>query len=235
MKIKLDARLSAIFDMVPPEGVVADIGCDHALLACALIETGRAKHVFACEANLGPLLHAKKTIADNCLSNSIDTVLTNGLTDLPHSTIDTFIIAGMGGELIADIVLTHMWTRNSRFRFILNPMTKEEKLRRLLFENGFTIAKETCVFSDNKLYTVMYVYYTESSCSIEEFSFYTGCHLYSNDFSSQLYISRVIQRLEKKINGVKMSKNAESDEKIEYYKKITKEIKNKAEKRWNDK
>ena len=235
MKIRLDARLSAIFDMVPSKSVVADIGCDHALLACALMETGRANHVFACEANLGPLSHAKKNIADNCLSNSIDTVLTNGLTDLPHSIIDTFIIAGMGGELIGDIMLTHMWTRNSRFRFILNPMTKEEKLRKLLFENGFVIEKETCVIDDNKLYIVMFVYYTVLSHSIDEFSFYTGCHLYSNDFPSQLYISRVIQRLEKKIDGLKMSKNAENDEKIEYYKKITKEIADKAEKRWNNK
>ena len=235
MKIRLDARLSAIFGMVPSKSVVADIGCDHALLACALAETGRASHVFACEANLGPLLRAQKTIMENCLSSKIDTVLTNGLTGLPHSLIDTFIIAGMGGELIGEILLTHMWTRDSRFQFILNPMTKEEDLRRLLFKNGFTIAKEVCIISDIKVYTVMLVLYTDLSCDIEELSFYTWCHLDSNDFSSMLYISRVINRLEKKINGLRMSKKAENDEKLQYYEKITEEIKNKVQKRWNGK
>jgi len=233
MEIKLNPRLSAIFDMVSSKSVVADIGCDHALLACALAGTGRASRVFACEANLGPLLHAKKTIEENCLSNSIDTVLTNGLTGLPHSLIDTFIIAGMGGELIGDIMLTHMWTRDSHFQFILNPMTKEEKLRELLFKNGFTIAKETCVIDGNKVYIVMLVYYTVISHSVEEVSFYTGCHLYSNDFPSRLYISRVIRRLEKKVTGLKMSKKVGNDKEIEYYERITEEIKNKAEKRWN--
>ena len=231
--IRLDARLSAIFDMVSPKSVVADIGCDHALLACALAETGRAARVFACDANPGPLEHAKKNIADNCLSNSIDTVLTNGLTGLPHALIDTFIIAGMGGKLIGDILLTHRWTRDSRFQFILNPMTKEEKLRKLLFENGFIIAKETCVVFDNTVYVVMSVSYTDKTYDIEEVSFYTGCHLYSNDFPSRIYISRVINQLEKKNNGLKMSKKIKNNDEIKYYEKILEEIKNKAEKGWN--
>lgn len=220
-KIHLDARLSAIKNLVKPCGLIADIGCDHGYLICELVKSGISKRGLACEANLGPLNRAYKTITENCLSGSIDTVLTNGLTDLPFSAIDTFIIAGMGGELIAEILLTFPQARDSRFDFILQPMTKPEKLREALFKNGFTITLERAVMCDNIVYTVMCVKYTNSSHACDIVTSYTGLLHENNDFPSRLYLRQTVHRLNKKSKGLIVSKN---EKEAELYTRIAQQI-----------
>lgn len=207
--ICLDARLAAVMDLVKPGSVAADIGTDHGYLICALAKAGIIERGFACDVNLKPLERAKKTIRENCLSGSIETVLTDGLTGLPHWLIDTIIIAGMGGDLIAEILLAHTWASNSRFHFILQPMTKPGKLRKAIFENGFTISSERAVISANKVYTVMSVKYTDSSTETDDISLHTGMLLDNDDFPSRLYLEQTVRRLEKKAVGFKASKTPE--------------------------
>lgn len=227
--IQLDNRLTVISEFVTKNSVAADIGCDHGYLICSLVKTGRIKHGFACEANLGPLENAKKTIEENCLSNSIDTVLTNGLTDLPYSAIDTFIIAGMGGDLISEILLSHAWTRDNRFDFILQPMTKAENLRQTIYKNGFTITKEQAVISDNKVYTVILSKYTKRIYDTDPISCYTGCLFDNDDFPSRLYLEQTAKRLEKKSKGLFMAKNPENAKK---YADLASEIRERIKLKW---
>lgn len=212
--IHLSPRLEAIKNLVRKNSVVADIGCDHAQLICALAESGIATRGFACEANLKPLERAKRTINENCLSNRIHTVLTNGLTDLPHREIDVIIIAGMGGDLISGILLAHPWTRDSRFQFILQPMSKAENLRKSLFENGFAISSERAVISDNKVYTVIDVTYTDCICYPGLLTCYAGRVLENNDFPSGLYIRQVLRRVETRATGLERAGNLEEAEKF---------------------
>lgn len=206
---------------VPTGSVVADIGTDHGHLICQLVKDGIIKRGFACDVNPLPLERAKRTIRENCLSDSIDTVLTDGLTDLPYQVIDTVIIAGMGGDLIASILLAHPWTRDSRFRFILQPMSKPEKLRKSLFENGFTISSETIVYSVGKVYSVMCVIYTGKTLEYSDISFYLGSIPERSDFSVKLYLERMARQLEKRAEGLLRSK---TPEKAEKYADIAKEI-----------
>lgn len=222
--LHLDARLSAIKNLVKPCNLVADIGCDHGYLICALVESGIAKRGLACDANSGPLNRAYNTITENCLSDSIDTVLTKGFTDLPFSTIDTFIIAGMGGELIAEILLEFPQARDSRFDFILQPMSKPERLRKALFENGFTITFEIAVICDNKVYSVMCVKYTQSSCECDIVTSYTGLLHRNNDFPSQLFLKKTVQQLTAKAEGLRKAKNGKNDAEAEEYTRIARQI-----------
>jgi tRNA (adenine22-N1)-methyltransferase len=184
--------------MVRPGSVAADIGCDHARLICKLAQAGIIKRGFACEANSGPLENARKTICENCLDTVIEAVLTDGLNDLPYQGIDTFIIAGMGGELIAEIMLSQPWIFDTRFDFILQPMTRAEVLRQRLFENGFNIEKEQAVISGNRVYTVMRVKYTESDVYYDDLAFYTGKLLEDDSFAAAKYLEAVVRRLRKK-------------------------------------
>lgn len=223
-KIRLDARLLAVKDMVKPCDLVADIGCDHGYLICELVKSGIAKRGLACEANPGPLSRARNIITENCLSDRIDTVLTNGLTDLPFSTIDTFVIAGMGGSLVAEILLTFPQARDSRFDFILQPMTKHEKLREAIFTNGFTIESETAVICDNRLYTVMYAKYTQSAYPWDDTTFYTGLLHESNELPAKQYLEHTAQQLEKKAAGLLMAKSRKEFEIIEKYIRIARQI-----------
>jgi tRNA (adenine22-N1)-methyltransferase len=71
---------------------------------------------------------------------------------------DDIIIAGMGGETIAEI-LEGCKHKNSDTRFILQPMTKQDRLRKSLDELGYEIIKEILVPCTKKTYIVIYAKY----------------------------------------------------------------------------
>ena len=73
----------------------------------------------------------------------------------------------MGGELIARIVTECKFTTPDT-RFILQPMTKAEILRRELYRKGFEIEREEAAKAAGKIYTVMLVKYTGIKTEIEE-------------------------------------------------------------------
>ena len=69
----------------------------------------------------------------------------------------------MGGELIADILHAAPWTAHGAHRFVLQPMTCADRLRRYLAENGFSIVREALAQEGRHLYTVMEVFAGEGN------------------------------------------------------------------------
>jgi tRNA (adenine22-N1)-methyltransferase len=63
-------------------------------------------------------------------------------------------IAGMGGELICSIIDSKPELKSDCVRLILQPMTRQETLRKYLSENGFRFEKEITV-EEGKYYTVI--------------------------------------------------------------------------------
>ena len=106
-KNMLTVRLDCIIGYVN-SNVVADIGTDHAYVATELIKTNRAKRVIATDVNQGPLNAAIENIKKNNMENVIETRLGSGLSVLKKGEADTIIIAGMGGELICEIIKKDM-------------------------------------------------------------------------------------------------------------------------------
>ncbi len=191
MALKLDRRLLTIAEMVRLDGKICDVGTDHAQLPCYLFQNG-AKDVIASDVNDGPLEAAKATIAQYHAENCVRIMKSDGLRSIPPC--DDVIIAGMGGELIARIV-SECTFRNENTRFILQPMTKAEILRRELYINGFEILEERAAESAGKIYTVMLVKYTGVKVGIsDEFAFFGK----NND---KIYIESVNAKLRKRANG----------------------------------
>ena len=146
MAVKLDPRLFTIAQMVRLDGKICDVGTDHALLPCFLFQRG-ARDLIASDVNDGPLRAAVATVKQHGAENNIKVIKSDGLRDVPEC--DDVIIAGMGGELIARIVTECSFT-NENTRFILQPMTKAEILRRELYTNGFEITEERTALSAGK-------------------------------------------------------------------------------------
>lgn len=69
----------------------------------------------------------------------------DGLAPLCPGEADDIVIAGMGGETIASILGAAPWTKDGRYRLILQPMTRHECLRRFLLTGGFDILSEQMV------------------------------------------------------------------------------------------
>ena len=71
--------------------------------------------------------------------------LGNGIDILEDGEVDVVAIAGMGGNLIADILEWNLAKSRSIKRYILQPRRHVGKLRHWLQCNGFRIVKESLV------------------------------------------------------------------------------------------
>ena len=177
--MKLSKRLQTIADFVKKGAVVADIGTDHAHIPIYLIKNNIISKAYACDINAGPLEKAKENINYYGVKN-IELRLSNGLEKLKTDEADTVIIAGMGGELIIDILEKGRRFFESKRKFILSPHTKIDEVRKFLLSNGFEITKEDMCIDEGKFYTVMEVKYTENKEMYSEAELLYGKYLIEN-------------------------------------------------------
>ena len=177
--MKLSKRLQTIADFVKKGAVVADIGTDHAHIPIYLIKNNIISRAYACDINAGPLEKAKENINYYGVKN-IELRLSNGLEKLKTDEADTFIIAGMGGELITDILERGRRFFDTERKFILSPHTKTDEVRKYLLSNGFEITKEDMCIDEGKFYTVMEAVYIGKTFSYTKGELLFGKYLIDN-------------------------------------------------------
>ena len=153
--ISLSKRLQALADTVNEGAVLADVGCDHGYVPVYLVQSGKIKYAFASDINEGPLASCRALVEENALEDKITCVLSNGLERINLDEIDDILIAGMGGELIAEILGKADIEKLKTKHLILNPMTHPEHARRFLFENGFEIQSDIIVKDGKHYYSIM--------------------------------------------------------------------------------
>ncbi len=196
--IKLSKRLLCAAELVPQGARVADVGCDHAYLSIYLIESGRCAAAVASDIREGPLCAARKNIEKYGLEDKIKTVLASGLekTELPN--IDAVVIAGMGGEMINEIIRARLSELNDK-TLILQPQSKKEELRRFLYENGFEIKDEKIVCEGQKLYNVILAQYSGKKKIYAISESYVSPPLLKSPYLPQ-YIEGMVEHLAKNPN-----------------------------------
>ncbi len=151
-EITLTPRLEKIADLIKPGSRIADIGTDHAHLPIYLMQKGKISFAAACDINKGPLLQAEKNIKACGLEEVISLRLGGGFDKVSDMEADTAVIAGMGGELIADILkkipggISHL---------LLQPMTMLPQCRMGIHSAGFEIEKEYFVKEKDKIYVII--------------------------------------------------------------------------------
>ena len=177
--MKLSKRLQTIADFVKKGAVVADIGTDHAHIPIYLIKNNIISRAYACDINAGPLEKAKENINYYGVKN-IELRLSNGLEKLKTDEADTFIIAGMGGELIIDILDRGQGFFDKKNTFILSPHTKIEEVRNYLLRKGLKILKEDMCIDEGKFYTVMEAVYMGKTFSYTKGELLFGKYLIDN-------------------------------------------------------
>lgn len=199
--ITLDSRLSLCASFVRQDSKLADIGTDHAYLPVWLCQNGVCKSAVAADINPEPLSRGQLTIAQAGLEDKVKTRLSDGLKSISADEADDIVIAGMGGELIAKIILDCEYSRDKDKRFILQPMTKSELLIERLCQNGFEILSQDCCVASNKCYTVLLVQYSGEKRACSEVYPYI-CELKPKENETHLrFIKAHIERLLKKANG----------------------------------
>ncbi len=187
--MSVDNRLKKIAGMVRRGSTVADIGTDHAYLPVFLVKEGIIDKAFACDVSDGPLENARINIEKSGVSGII-TRKGDGLNAVEPFEADTFIIAGMGGDLIARILGASPWIRDEKYDLILQPMTAVEDLREYLCLNGFEITLEQAVKAQNRIYTVMKVRFSGKALESSPLFYFFGKLIDNIGEDELVYINR---------------------------------------------
>ncbi len=201
----INARLKTVADFVCGGALVVDVGCDHAILPIELIRKGKASRVIACDIGEGPLASANRNIKRAGLEGIIETRLSDGLEKILPDEVDHIVIAGMGGDLIARIIGNANWTRDKKYRLILQPMTSADDLRIWLLENGYEIETEKPVYDAGRLYTVMVCTFSGETSEMPEEYAYIG-KISPDTAEGKDYFLRQISRIERRLSALEKSK-----------------------------
>lgn len=153
--MQLSKRLQGVANLVTRGQRVADVGCDHAYTSIYMIKEGIATHVIAMDINKGPLEKAKANIKAHCMTEHIETRLSDGAKKLEVNEVDALLISGMGGALMIKILSDRMEVFHSLKEVILQPQSEIHLVRKFLHEQGFVIEKEIFLKEDGKFYVAM--------------------------------------------------------------------------------
>ena len=150
MRSALNARLLSAAELTRQGACLADIGTDHAYLPLFLLSEGRISFAYATDINEGPLSSARKNAEEYAFADKMEFILTDGAAALRGKGITDYTICGMGGELIRDIIDRAEHLKDAGVNLILQPMSRQEKLREYLASHGFRIVKESYSYDAGK-------------------------------------------------------------------------------------
>ena len=142
--IKLSDRLQVIADRLEDCKTMADIGTDHGFLPVYMVESGRCTDVIAADISEPSLDKARRL----CREHGIDRCQLragDGIHVLMPGEVDGLVIAGMGGDLIIEILSSAMDVTCTMKRIVLQPRSAIGVLRRWLVTSGFSIIHEDVV------------------------------------------------------------------------------------------
>lgn len=168
--MKLSTRLKTLSNCIKPTHTLIDIGCDHGKLCIDVIKRNLALNAVGIDNKTGPLARCQENIDKYKLNNRIKCLLSNGL-DKYTGPADTIVIAGMGGELMIEIIKNHLHLFHQAKQILLEPHSKLFELKEFLNHNHFTINKHTIV-KDKKLYVIL---------DVEKKQEFTPCSIYLMD------------------------------------------------------
>lgn len=141
----MSERLDLIKSLIVPARIIADVGCDHGLIAEYCLRSGLAERIIASD------------ISEKCLQKALDRL--GGEKNVEFKCCDGLcydcdeaIIAGMGGMLIAEIVRK---AKAKPATLIVGPHTDHFALRTELLSLGYGIDSDIPIYDRGKFYAVI--------------------------------------------------------------------------------
>lgn len=223
--MKLSPRLKMVADMVRPGVVAADIGTDHAYIPIYLLQNQICPRAIASDLRQGPLENARMTIFAAGLMGEIDVRQSDGLDRIGAHEAQDIILAGMGGNLIVDLLARTAWLRNSEKRLLLQPMSHAEDVRQYLCDNGFKILFEQACFEDKRVYIALCACFADAPLPCFSPAYYYIGELPANGTAAaEKHIKNTTGRLTKRISALTVADI--KPEEAAYLRAIVKEIPN---------
>lgn len=161
---KLTLRLNTIVDELCKVETFADVGCDHGYVAEAMLQKGKCKFAYVTDVSAVCLKKAENLL-EKTQRGAFKAIVTDGLKGVPK--VDQALIAGMGGELICDILQGADYLPE---RLVLQPMKNSDKVRQTAIKLGYKLIKDY-TFKDVKYYDLIVCEKGKDSYTEDEIEF----------------------------------------------------------------
>ncbi|GGA68544.1 tRNA (adenine(22)-N(1))-methyltransferase [Ornithinibacillus halotolerans] len=205
-EIKLSKRLLKVASYLPKGANFADIGSDHAYLACYVCQQDSSAQAIAGEVNKGPLSSALETINKYGLNDVIDARLGDGLAVLQPNEVNQLVIAGMGGALIRSILENGKEKLGNVELIVAQPNVDEKNVRTWYVVNGFKIADEVILEENGHIYEIIVGVRTSDKYQLTEQELLFGPFLLQK--KDRLFLEKWKQEKEKLQRVIEQMKQA---------------------------
>lgn len=155
--MELSKRLNFIIENISEATVLGDIGTDHGYIPLYAIQNNLCSKAIAVDINKDPLDKARLNAILEGVGEELEFRLGNGLSPINIGEIDVAIIAGMGGNLIRDILEADLEKVKSINNLILVPAQNPEVLREYLYNNDYEIINEDLCYEEGIYYELFKV------------------------------------------------------------------------------
>ena len=155
--MELSNRLKFIAHNIDNCKNLIDVGSDHGYIPIYAVKNNICNNAIASDINVGPVEKAKMNVMFEGVSDKVDVRLGGGLSTVKVKEVEAVVIAGMGGNLIKDILETDM-NKVKLYKFlVLQPAQNPEILREYLYNNGYDILCEDLCKDDGIFYELFKV------------------------------------------------------------------------------
>ncbi|WP_342224321.1 class I SAM-dependent methyltransferase [Spiroplasma endosymbiont of Asaphidion curtum] len=173
--MKLSHRLTTIANLVKPNDIVADIACDHGLVAIYLVKKKGMNNIFVSDINPKALAQAQKNIIQNQLQNNIFPILGDGIKWISASNnINCVIIVGLGAKTIVNILTNDYKSIN---RYIIQTNNEMSKIRKWVQDHNYFIEDELLIKDNNFIYEIIVINKTHGCLIVSDEQIMFGLNL----------------------------------------------------------
>lgn len=203
-----DERLSLAAALYQPCGLGADIGTDHALLPCHLLEQGVCERMILTDLSEKALAHARREVDKRGLADRISLRCGDGLSviDEPCGCIS---VTGMGGRTIAGI-LSRGRDRLCGAALVVCAHTEQDEVRRCFRRIGYRIVREEPCVCSGHAYVIWRAEPGEMRLTPLEEA--TGRELFASDPSRLIpYLRMRLDVLDKRLRGLRSAREPDPE------------------------
>ncbi len=149
-----EKRIEIIASFVDNGARIADIGSDHCAVPILLMRQKKITFAQAVENKKGPYQRMRQEILKSGFQANIHPNLSDGIESL-DPTVDTLIIAGMGGRLILSILERHPEKLENIKTIIVDAHNDRPMVISKLSEKGFVLDNNEFFYESGIAYDVM--------------------------------------------------------------------------------
>lgn len=155
--MELSKRLQFIADHIDRCKTIIDVGTDHGYIPIYSVKNNLCEKAIASDINKDPVKKAEMNAALEGVKSSVEVRLGGGLEVINIGEAEAVVIAGMGGNLIRDILEKDIEKTASFKYLILQPAQNPEVLREYLYNNGYEIMEEDLCLDEGIYYELFKV------------------------------------------------------------------------------